>query len=84
MATIEQDFAPAEPGLSQRLRRVFFGRTATIIATITVVIFIFVAAFAPWIAPMTRWRKASSRSTSRRPGIIGWAQTSSGGTCCHG
>lgn len=51
MATIEQDFAPAEAGLSQRLRRVFFGRTATIIATITVVIFIFVAAFAPWIAP---------------------------------
>lgn len=51
MATIEQDFAPSEPGLSQRLRRVLFGRTATIIATITVAIFIFVAAFAPWLAP---------------------------------
>lgn len=51
MATIDQDFAPAEPGLSQRLRRIFFGRAATIIATITVALFVFVAVFAPWLAP---------------------------------
>jgi peptide/nickel transport system permease protein len=51
MTTLDTDFAPDEPSFRQRFAAVIFGRTATTIAFATVVLFVFVAVFAPWLAP---------------------------------
>lgn len=42
---------PAEPGFFTKLSKILFGRPETAFATCLIIVFILVAAFAPWLAP---------------------------------
>jgi peptide/nickel transport system permease protein len=42
---------PAEPGFFTKTKRILFGRPETAFATCLILVFIFIAAFAPWLAP---------------------------------
>lgn len=42
---------PAEPGFFSKTLKILFGRPETAFATVLIGVFIFIAAFAPWLAP---------------------------------
>ena len=42
---------PVEPGFFTKARKILFGRPETVLATAMIIVFIFVAIFAPWLAP---------------------------------